>query len=163
MAKKSYWVVVFTAVALLAITGFCLSRCGGPRVQPLSPDEQRVHDVLSLSWRVVFYAQTRGRLPAFLSDVREDRSEIPTDPVTSSPYFYEVLGHDSFRLCAVFLSEAHQDKDAGVDFLPPSCHVRGAVCYGDPVTHGYGSWEHGAGKQCLDRVAPFMGVLPSLR
>jgi hypothetical protein len=162
MTKKYRWIVASAAVALIVMVGFALSRLDRPRMAPLSPDDQRVHDVLSLSWRIMFYARTKGHLPAALSDLQEDDWKNPVDPVTSSPYFYEVRGRDSFRLCAVFLFAAHQDEDQGADFLPPSCHQFGAVCYGDPGVHTYGAWGHDAGRQCLDRDVPFMGMAPSL-
>lgn len=160
MNKIRPLVILLTAVASL---GFLLSQCGRRKMVTPSADDQRVHDILSLSWRVVFYAQTKGRLPSSLSEVEEDTWKIPVDPVTSSPYFYEVLGRDSFRLCAVFLSAAHYDEAQRADFLPSTCHTEGAVCYGAPAGHTYGSWGHRAGKQCLDRRVPFMGMAPSLR
>jgi hypothetical protein len=163
MNKKRPLIFLLMAAALIVAFGFLLSQCERRKTVPLSADDQRVQDILSLSWRVVFYAQTKGRLPSSLSEVEEDTWKIPVDPVTSSPYFYEVLGRDSFRLCAVFLLAAHHDEEQGADFLPSTCHAEGAVCYGAPAGHTYGAWGHRAGKQCLDRRAPFMGMAPSLR
>jgi hypothetical protein len=154
---------LLAAIALMAMIGVALSQCGTRKAAPLSADDQRVHDVLSLSWRVVFYAQTMGHLPSSLSEVKEDAWKVPVDPATSSPYFYEVLGRDSFRLCAVFSSTSKRDEIHGEDFLPPNCHALGAVCYEDPVVHTYGSWQHSIGRQCLDRRVPFMGVAPPSR
>jgi len=163
MMKRPTFILVIVVVVLLSAIGFFLSQRGGRKVVQPSSDDQRVHDVLSLSWRVVFYAQTMGHLPSSISEVKEDAWKVPVDPATSSPYFYEVLGRDSFRLCAVFSSAWKRDEIHGEDFLPPNCHALGAVCYGDPVVHSYGSWQHGIGRQCLDRRVPFMGVAPPSR
>lgn len=124
-------------------------------------DDQRVQDILSLSWRVVFFSKTRGRLPSSLSEISESDWSIPADPVTSSPYFYEALGPDTFRLCAIFFSASNNADAGSPNFLPSNARQESGVLYGDPVTHSYGSWAHGAGRQCLDRKAELKSLTAS--
>jgi hypothetical protein len=107
-------------------------------------DEQRAHDVLSLSWRIVEYDHIIGVLPTSLEKVAEnDKEEIPRDPEDGQPYEYKRIGKKTFRLCAVFSRQSNNFPTVGSRAL-----------YGDPITHGYGTWSHGQGRQCIDRTVP---------
>jgi len=138
--RLSISLIIFVIFLLCVIFSLNYRRVWMPR----SPDMIRVNDVLSLSWRIVLYDHINGGLPDNLSQLDVDgKWVIPTDPVTFEPYHYEIIGRKAFRLCATF--SAASSEHAG---------AVGTVLYGDPVTHGYGSWVHGSGKQCTDRHLP---------
>ena len=162
MVRKIAGRTALVVFIIFIVIVFSLYQCGQQKISRLSPDDRRVQDVLSLSWRIMFYAQRAGRLPSSISDVAEGEWKIPVDPTTSLPYFYEALGRDSFRLCAVFSSASGSDVTQGEDFYWASKNgIASGVRYGDPVVHGFGSWTHGPGRQCLDRSVPRVKVRDS--
>lgn len=141
MAKRSNFVVALVVVILITSVAFFLYQRGGRKVHQQTTDDRRDQDVAELSWRIELYAQKKGQLPQSLLELVGDGANIPVDPVTSTPYSYEVLGHDSFRVCAVFSSASD------------GYEVNGAY-HGDPI---FGSWVHGKGKQCLGRTIKIGG------
>lgn len=107
-------------------------------------DALRVHNVLEISWRVAMYDYTNKTVPAALSELEEKTyGRTPIDPVTGVPYEYYRHGPHTYEICAVF-SRAAEDDAGRIN----------VVSYGDPVVHGYGTWSHGSGRQCLTRSIP---------
>lgn len=134
MAKKIASVTSLIAVISIILITLLLRHCAEQKPPRISLDDRRVQDILDISGRIVSYTEKTGKLPVYLSDLREDGSEIPVDPVTSKPYFYGILGRDSIRLCAYFSTANYFEVGGGYQ--------------GD---YFEGVWEHGAGRQCLDR------------
>ncbi|WP_147488015.1 hypothetical protein [Burkholderia pseudomallei] len=134
--KRPKFVAAFVVIVLVTSVALFLYQHGGRKVHQQTADDRRDQDVAELSWRIQLYAQKKGKLPGSLSELVTDGVDIPVDPVTSTPYSYEVLGQDSFRVCAVF-SSASQGYG-----------INGAY-HGDPI---FGSWVHGIGRQCLGRT-----------
>ncbi|WP_157059948.1 hypothetical protein [Burkholderia pseudomallei] len=135
MARKFTFVAASVVVISIILIALLLRKYGEQKPPQVSADYRRVEDVLDLSRRIVLYTDKTGRLPSALSELTEDGSKIPVDPVTSKTYFYEIVERDSIRLCADFSSASdHQAKDE----YPIKDHFNGV-------------WVHGAGRQCLDR------------
>ena len=134
VTKKTASLASLMALIAIILVVLLLRHCGGRKPLQISADDRRVQDVLDISGQVVSYTERTGRLPVDLSDLREDGSKIPADPVTSKPYSYEISGRDSIRLCADFSSANYFEVGGGYQ--------------GD---YFEGVWEHGAGRQCLDR------------
>lgn len=143
MNKRLTLIGVFALlIAVLMASFYFYVRNRGDGVASI--DKRRAQDVLSLSWRIVFFDKMNQRLPASLSELNENgKWPVPADPVTSVPYSYTVLSSNSFELCAIFDSSSKSNvKDSE------------AIYYGDPVVHNYGYWIHGKGRRCLNRVIP---------
>jgi hypothetical protein len=126
---------------LVTLTGVLSIAGCGPRAS--SPDKVREDNVLEIIWGV---RNTRGafnELPTNYLDLTRRHFRAPLDPVRHQPYEYRVAG-DEVTLCAVF-DAASPNWDGKTN----------EAKYGDPVTHSFGTWVHGPGRQCLTRnVAP---------
>jgi len=96
-------------------------------------DECRVRDLSTIANSINLYVGAHGALPADLSALGKEPGprRAPSDPGTGSPYEYEVLGSESYRLCAVFTTAS-----ADAETTPY------------PEREG---WSHGMGKQCFER------------
>lgn len=108
-------------------------------------DTQKVNDLQSIQYQVVYYWQQKQKLPAQLSDLNDSISgfAVPLDPQTRQPYTYQALGSTSFKLCANFSA-------------PSSPTGRGAtISYPEPAGLYGGTqdnWQHGVGETCFTRT-----------
>lgn len=110
----------------------------------LAADKHRAEDALKISWQLAMYKLQTHRLPQALKEMEgSDEWKAPADPVTLKPYEYKMLDAQRYELCVVF----DRASDKGEGGAP-------GIKYGDPVTHSYGSWVHGAGRQCVQRTLP---------
>lgn len=118
---------------------------GGCSTKDLSTaDKLRVEDALKISWQLAIYKLQTHRLPQMLNEMEVSGEwREPTDPVTFKRYEYRVLNGSRYELCIVFdrASERGEGGSPGIK-------------YGDPITHSYGSWVHGSGRQCVQRTLP---------
>ena len=131
-----HWALLLIACALNAA-------CGRHDVSAV--DKRREMDALKISYQLSFYKLTFHRLPQALPDMEGFLQwKTPIDPVSRKPYDYKVLDANDYELCVTF--DAKNEPSEG---RPPGMR------YGDPVTHGYGSWVHGAGRQCVRRSLPY--------
>ncbi|HEX7037314.1 MAG TPA: hypothetical protein VF210_16200 [Pseudomonadales bacterium] len=117
--------VSIAVVAIAALAGFLVS--GTPGEQRLKRlDAHRVADLQNLARAVERYWYPQHSLPTSVDPLVDglNLSRLPTDPVTGTPYRYERLSADSYRLCADFArpSEAWE----GDDFWR---HPAGTHCY----------------------------------
>ena len=133
------------AFAILAIAiGFLVM--GSPYTQKEKRfDAQRVADLQSIQYQVVYYWQSKEKLPAELDDLKDPISGfiLPTDPASNASYEYISTGKLSFQLCATFTRET----PTGVS-LPE---------YATPQAYPYKNglnenWQHGVGRVCFDRT-----------
>ena len=130
-------------VALLPIV--CAMAVACSRHDGAAMDETRELDALKISYQLSFYKLAFHRLPQALRDMEGFLDwRAPVDPVTHEPYDYRLLDANDYELCVTF--DAKNEPGEG---RPPG------IRYGDPVTHGYGSWVHGAGRQCVRRSLPY--------
>jgi hypothetical protein len=126
---------------LVALAGFLSVPGCGPKTP--SADKVREDNVFEIIWGV---RNTRGafnEVPANYLDLAKRHFGAPLDPVRHQPYEYRATG-DVVVVCAQFDSAS-----------PGWDGKTNAAKYGDPVTHSFGTWTHGPGRQCLTRnVAP---------
>ena len=117
-----------------------------------SPDAVRETNVLEIIWSVQVERGTYGDLPTIYLDLQKKGFSAPLDPVRHTPYDYQVAG-DVITVCTTF-DEASKGWDG----------MTNKAFYGDPVTHSFGTWTHGPGRQCLTKdVAPKPEHDPRLR
>jgi hypothetical protein len=98
-------------------------------------DTHRVENLKNISMSIDSYWERKKSLPPTLTVLdMEPGLKIPLkDPETGIPYVYEVLGKDSYRLCAVF---AVNSSDEAEEY---NCSRK---------------WFHGAGRHCFDLKPP---------
>lgn len=126
---------VIAVVIFVVIGGFVVT--GSPMEQRKRRfDNDRVNDIQTVRQEVTSYWQLKGKLPASLSDLRNDIQGYvpPQDPETAQPYEYSVKAPLSFELCATFSAS---NKDG----------------LGSPTTYPMDGYEnmmmHEAGRQCF--------------
>lgn len=95
------WVLI-GVVALAVVLGLVVT--GGPaQGRREKRDELRLADLQVLMNRVQCRATETGALPADLSPTPPCAGDLRLDdPYTGTPYRYEILSPDSFRVCAAF-------------------------------------------------------------
>ena len=138
---KPFVCVVIGVVAAAVIAGFFV--VGSPQKERLLRfDNRRVSDLQYLQSEILYFWQSKTRLPETLAELEDDIRGVraPSDPETGAPYTYEVRGTETFALCAVF---AKENKASGLSSaLKP-------VPYERAVSE---NWEHGAGSFCFERT-----------
>jgi hypothetical protein len=102
-------------------------------------DRTREGDVLEIIWGLRNVNGIYGEIPAAYLDLAKRGFGAPVDPVVRKPYEYTHTG-TIVTVCANF------DKAS-----PGWNGLSNAAAYGDPVVHGFGSWTHGPGRQCLTK------------
>ncbi len=136
-----FGVIAFVIAAVVA--GF-LTAGLPPNQRLVRLDDQRVQDLQTIQSQVIQYWQSKARLPATLSDLRNDISGFvpPTDPITQQPYEYSVLGNLKFQLCATFAASNAENNGSSVR----------PVVAPYPMYDGSQSWPHGVGRTCFERT-----------
>jgi hypothetical protein len=130
-------------VVLVIVAGFYIT--GSPNTARLLRfDDQRVNDLTNMQYQVTNYWQAKQKLPASIADLSDPLTGavVPTDPETGTPYHYEAVGANSFKLCAVFSKESR----AGNGGVPAS------VTYPAKGQTPQDSWMHGVGEVCFTRT-----------
>lgn len=129
-------------VVVTVVAGFFV--VGSPQKERLLRfDDRRVSDLQSLQSEVLFFWQSKNRLPEVLAQLEDDIRGIraPHDPETGAEYGYEVRGPETFALCATFVKE-------NIGASSPS-GVPKPVSY----DRSFGAnWEHPAGYFCFERT-----------
>ena len=127
------------------LSGFVI--VGTPRDARLARlDVQKVNDLQNIQWQIVNYWQQKSTLPEALSDLEDPISGfiVPADPQTRVSYGYKVTGALSFELCADFNTDGGDGYGAlaypRAVYEKPSIGIEG------------GTWSHGAGETCFERV-----------
>ncbi|MDE1975248.1 MAG: hypothetical protein KGI49_01920 [Patescibacteria group bacterium] len=142
---------------------------GSPAKQrALRFDQTRVNDLTNIQWQVISYWQSKGSLPASLSDLSDSVTgfKAPTDPETGAAYDYTVTNQvtrasssmPGFELCAVFGEPSTDYQNRG------AYNSSGGVIMPTVAVYpGQGdNWEHQAGKTCFDRTIDPSKYLPNL-
>jgi len=138
---KIFVSTVVAAVTLVAISGLWIS--GWPAAERARKiDERRVGDLQSISYAVDNYWLTQGQLPASLETLQSTRDIYIgsiVDPETNASYEFRATDADSYELCATFVTDTKNDKDAmaGKPLPYPDGregnlfwqHVIGRTCY----------------------------------
>lgn len=136
---KKFWAVT-AAVIILASIVLGFSVIGSPRTQRLMRyDDQKVSDLQSVQWQIVNIWQRTGSLPETLTNDPISSYKMPLDSQTGEAYEYRKTGNLSFELCAEFNRESRAES-----VRTPVSIEMGKI--------GSENWEHGAGRQCFERV-----------
>lgn len=128
-------------LVILSIVGgfFIIGTPGSARLARF--DEQKVNDLSSLQYQVVYYYQQKKELPQNLAQLTDPISGYvaPKDAQTGQDYGYRVTGPLSFEVCATFNKPTRGTDSSYAD---PSIgrHVGGET------------WVHGAGATCFERT-----------
>jgi len=109
-----------------------------------------VQDLQTIQSEVVYFWQSKERLPVSLTELRDDiRGFIPPlDPESGQPYGYQLTGPLSFELCAVFKTETKPEAISGKPLTGPPM----AVPPGLTSPASLEIWSHQAGEWCFSRT-----------
>jgi len=144
---NAWFGIVLVLAAIVA--GFLA--VGSPTKQrDLRFDQQRIGNLTNIQWQIINYWQTKGTIPAALSDLDDPLSgfSVPIDPETKAAYGYTRSASTTFSLCATF-GQPSQDVKG-----------RGDFGYGGGVDMSYPSyypgieneqWNHEVGSACFER------------
>jgi len=154
---KGYWIanvqkanLIGIGVGILAlvaiVAGFFI--VGTPNhARDLRFDSQKVSDLQSIQYQIVYYWQTKQVLPSTLEMLSDPLSNfaVPRDPETGQPYLYSVTGPLTFELCGSF------------NAVTPNTQGQGQYPGRDISTTAWGpqpdeNWQHEAGQQCYTRT-----------
>ncbi len=96
-------------------------------------DEQKVSDLQNIQYQVIYYWQSKERLPESLEVLNDPLSGYiaPTDPECVG-YQYRTTGAAAFELCATFNKESRE--------------------YAPVPVRANDNWKHGAGEHCFART-----------
>lgn len=123
---KTFAIAASVVVAAAVAAGLYLG--GSPGEQRLYRfDERRIGDLQGVSSAILASWDQAERLPPDLTALAEGSrlGRIPRDPETGSPYTYEIVSENSYRLCAEFSRPAR-----------------------NPLPGDF--WAHDAGYQCFE-------------
>ena len=126
---------IVTAVVAASVIA-AIVMLGAPSVQRRHKmDEVRVQHLSFIELSINGYFARHKELPADLDTLAKEPGYHVTrsDPDTGKPYEYQILGANSYRLCADFTSDSAADA------------------WQFPGTYVNVNWAHGAGHQCFDR------------
>lgn len=136
--------------AILGIVGIAVAAgffiVGSPKEERLRRfDERRIQDLQFLQSEIVNYWQNKNRLPAKLSDIRDDIRGVaaPNDPETGVMYEYNVKKSETFELCATFNLSVSNRSTAAAPVTPPP---------GYPKSPFGENWDHASGHTCFERT-----------
>lgn len=126
-------------VVLTILSGFLI--VGSPQeARMYRLDAQRVSDLQSLQYQVLYVYQQTEALPQSLAALNDPLSyyTVPLDPKTGEAYEYRATGVRSFELCATF--------DLASRVAPSG--------YTTPARPGAAeeNWMHAAGTHCFERI-----------
>ena len=143
--KMIAWLVA-VAVLVSIVGGFFI--VGSPATQRERRfDEQRITDLRNIQSTIVYnYYASKGKLPASLSDLRNDITGFipPVDPQTGKDYDYRVNDALTFELCADFKTDS-KDSQGYPKYSVPALE-------GGPFLRGQSNWQHRVGPVCFTRT-----------
>lgn len=143
LKERKYFVyAVIILVAAAAAAGFFI--VGSPQQERLRRfDERRISDLQFLQSEIINYWLKKEKLPENLELLRDDIRgiQVPSDPGTGIAYGYEVLGPESFNLCANFTLPSFGASEARVP----------KPAYPDGRYYSDANWDHQAGDVCFER------------
>ncbi|MEK9173073.1 MAG: hypothetical protein AAB594_00685 [Patescibacteria group bacterium] len=147
---KYFIYIVISIVGVAVVAGFFI--VGSPGLQRLRRlDETRINDLQSIQNEVIFYWQSKEKLPSKLEDLTDQVRgyRAPSDPETSLPYEYEINGEKTFTLCANFSLSSNSGRDGAGNVAAP---VPARVYSKPGFTEVNWNWQHGADRTCFERT-----------
>lgn len=139
-----YGSIVLAVVAIVA--GFLV--VGSPKEERAYRfDEERVGNLQMIQSEIVFFWQSKQKLPKDLSELNDSVRgfAVPVDPENSSNYIYKKTGNLSFDLCADFARVSRGGETSRA--FEPMPIKPGAYPY-DSANY----WNHGTGQVCFSRT-----------
>jgi len=133
---KSFKYGVVAVVAFAVVASFFA--VGSPAEQKNRRlDERRVNDLQLIQSEIVSFWQGKDRLPDELGELEDSLRGvvIPADPETDAQYVYNIIGEETFELCATF-GASSEGKIAEPLYYPYSQE----------------NWDHEAGRFCFERT-----------
>lgn len=146
--KKANLVGIVAGVLALVtvVSGFFIVGTPG-EVRGLRFDEQKVSDLQSIQYQVLYFWQLKETLPAALDELNDPLAGyvVPVNPETGEAYRYVRTSDSSFDLCTTFNAETPDTKGQG-QF--PGRDI--AVTSWGPQPDE--NWKHPAGEHCYSRT-----------
>ena len=124
-------------VAAAVITGIVLlGPPGAQRAKRL--DEVRITDLQNIEGLIANFTRVHKTLPGDIATLAREPGYFirRNDPETGVPYEYEVLGPDTYRLCATFKTATSNETNPNL--------------FEQRINT---TWAHGVGRQCFSRHA----------
>lgn len=147
-AKKANLVGIALGILVLIsiISGFFIVGTPG-KVRELRFDAQKVSDLQSIQYQVVWFWQSKVALPAALDELNDPLSSylVPVDPETGAPYRYVRTSDSSFDLCAVFNQESPDTEGQGA-------YPGRDIAYTSWGPQADENWKHPGGEYCFSRT-----------
>lgn len=132
-----YGAVAAAVVVAALIAGFF--NIEAPQVvREMRLDEQQVHDLQDIQYRIEDHYRTHDELPAAVADLYAG-IPVPEAPEGREPYSYQTTGTSKYELCATFAHPTQRSEGARAVPIEP----RAA-----PLNY---NWDHTAGRVCFDR------------
>lgn len=152
----------FSIAIICMITGvvvFTFFVIGSPvEVRMRQLDAQRISDLGTIQYQIIYYWQTKEMLPDKLSDLTDAISgfRAPRDPERGVEYEYEKKANTDFMLCATF-SRASSEKDKeGIKYYPMDPYSARSMMPSPEFIKGgdniQWNWMHGVGRSCFERT-----------
>lgn len=148
-----YFIGVVISVVFVGIIAAFVS-IGSPATQRERRfDTLRVNHLQMIQSELLRYWQSKGSLPAEVSQLKDDISgfRVPVDPETGSDYEYRTKSDDSFQLCATFSRGSESDSARTYPMVRKPMIPR--VLYPAEPFGPYGeAFAHASGRVCFDRA-----------
>jgi hypothetical protein len=145
-ARRVGWGVGVLVVTTIASSFLIMGTPGQIRLHKF--DDQKVQDLQGIQSEIVYFWQTKQRLPNNLAELQDSLSgvNVTDDPQTGENYIYRATGTTTFFLCANFNSET-QPYSPTVSRDVPAYLNNGMP--NDDISQS--NWYHPNGTACFDR------------
>jgi type II secretory pathway pseudopilin PulG len=140
---KLFSVIAIASVVIAIVLSFVV--IGTPVSQRKTQfDQRRVNDLQNIQSQVIYYWQSKQKLPNSLADVQDpfSNTNIPADPETGKAYTFTPTGPMSFKLCATFDLPTQKDTQ-NISYPTP---------YSVDSNYQNNNWQHGSGETCFTRT-----------
>lgn len=151
--KKKALLISSIVIICSIVLGF--SVLGSPKTQRLLKyDEAKINDLMSIGSSIQSFYDVNKRLPKTLGEINNYYINL-LDNQTNTPYIYETIDSNKYKLCAVFNLKFESNYDTKVKVMPAE----------DPYAKNI-SWSHPQGNYCFDRevsiIKNYPEVLPTI-
>jgi hypothetical protein len=135
-----YGMAVSVLVLIALVAGFRSNETPS-EVRERNIDRTQISDLMNVQSYIESYAYTRGTLPTTIEEAYGG-IEAPQAPRGRTPYAYEAVGADSFKLCAEFSAPSRR-----TDRVSYPSTVAEPLMIKNPF-----NWDYEAGMWCFERV-----------
>lgn len=139
--SKMVGVGVLVLGLVAVVSGFFIVGTPG-QAREYRYDQNRVADLQTIQYQLVYFWQRKQTLPATLSELNDPLQSfsVPVDPKTGAAYEYTKTGQMSFSLCGLFATEYNGINANGYTY--PEVKMGGAS----------DAWTHTSGRVCFTRT-----------